>query len=387
VRVTHDTIPANVIISIDPVNVTVAQGDKVVITYSGGPNYATVPELRGKTLDQAMKALEEVGLMLGEVSQDYSDEYAKDLISAQQHPSGNRLKNGTKVNVTVSLGPKKAMIPADLLINQDGTRNSYGAVKQRLESLGYVVVRKEVYDAQHGAHSSDDSAYVISVTPAPGSEYAYGNEVTVVTATDSRILPDFSGKNYKEVAEMLSRDPYGFAVEPIYVAAQNSGQEGLIETQNPKAGSEWEKGMYITLTVYTMGMIDMKGMKAEEARSFIEEKGWVYYEVPGEYIDDATAGTVLSTDPKGGTFPEPGATITVTVAASKEEPVTEPPTDPPTEPPTEPPTDPPTEPPTEPPTDLPTEPTEPPTEPPTDPPTETEPVTETAPPGSDPPAP
>jgi beta-lactam-binding protein with PASTA domain len=199
--------------------------------------------------------------------------------------------------------------------------------------------------------------------------------VTVVTASDAKLLEDYSGMVYQEVAAMLSGDPYGFAVEPIYVMAKEPGQEGRIEKQNPKAGTEWEKGMFITLTVYTEGMIDMKGMTAQDARSFIEQKGWVYKEVPGEYIDDATAGTVLSTDPKGGTFPESGATITVTVAAGKEEPTTEAPTEPPTDTPTDPPTDTPTEPPTDTTTQAPTEkptekPTDKPTEPPTDAPTE-----------------
>ena len=136
------------------------------------------------------------------------------------------------------------MIPSDLIINQDGSRNNYGAVRQRLEALGYIVVHEEVYDKDHGEHASEDQAYVLSVSPDPGTEYSYGREVTVVTATNSQVLPDFTGRDYKEVYEILTKAPYEFAVETVYVAAKESGQEGKIEIQKPAAGSESSMSIY-----------------------------------------------------------------------------------------------------------------------------------------------
>ena len=326
VKVNSDTVSANVIMAIEPVDVTVSQGDKVVVTYSGGPVYANVPDLRGKTREQAAKALEEAGLAVGEISEDFNDSYARDTVCAQQYNPGSSQRNGTKVGFTVSLGPKVQKIPEDLVVNADGTRNTYSTVKQRLESLGYIVIHKESYDADHGAHASDDTAYVLSVSPEPGSEYGYGGTVTVVTATDRQLLEDYTGKKYKDVKALLAEEPYAFDIEVVYVAAKESGQDGRIETQDPAADTEWTRGMYIYFTVYTTGMIDMKGMTAADAKSFIESKGWVYEEVAGDYVSDEMAGKVVSTNPKAGKKPKEGDVIKVKIAAEKEEPTTEAPT-------------------------------------------------------------
>lgn len=87
-------------------------GSTVVIVLSKGKEttYVKVPKLDNMTKKQAKKALEAVGLKLGNVSTNYSDTVEKDLVIAQSQATGNEVEKGTVVDVTLSLGPQVTYI-------------------------------------------------------------------------------------------------------------------------------------------------------------------------------------------------------------------------------------------------------------------------------------
>lgn len=86
------------------------QGENVpagsTITYhiSKGPETVKVPDLLGKTKSQAKAALEKKGLKLGNTSSSYSDNFSKNKVCVQSKSSGTKVKKGTKVDITLSLG-------------------------------------------------------------------------------------------------------------------------------------------------------------------------------------------------------------------------------------------------------------------------------------------
>ncbi len=89
------------------------QGENVpvgsTITYhiSKGPETVKVPDLLGKTKSQAKAALEKQGLKLGNTSSSYSDNFAKNKVCVQSKSSGTKVKKGTKVDITLSLGQEQ----------------------------------------------------------------------------------------------------------------------------------------------------------------------------------------------------------------------------------------------------------------------------------------
>ena len=89
------------------------QGENVaagsIITYyiSKGAETVKVPDLLGKTKSQAKSALEKVGLKLGNASSSYSDNFAKNKVCVQSKSSGTKVKKGTKVDITLSLGQEQ----------------------------------------------------------------------------------------------------------------------------------------------------------------------------------------------------------------------------------------------------------------------------------------
>jgi beta-lactam-binding protein with PASTA domain len=109
---TSDSVPVNVVISQEPPEGTQLQkGRSVTLTVSTGRGNATVPDLIGKTKNDAIKALEDAGLALGTVSERASTEAERGKVTRQSIPSGTSVERGQKVNVVIGKGPDTAVVP------------------------------------------------------------------------------------------------------------------------------------------------------------------------------------------------------------------------------------------------------------------------------------
>lgn len=100
-------------------NTQVISGSTVTLKISKGrePKYVTVPDLRGKTLDEARKLLSDVNLKLTEpVNQAQSNEYPPNTVMAQQPEPQANLQEGEGVQVTVSTGPGPQAKSADVSV-------------------------------------------------------------------------------------------------------------------------------------------------------------------------------------------------------------------------------------------------------------------------------
>ena len=86
-------------------------GSGVTIVVGAGPSSVGVPELYGNTPAQARTILEGAGLKLGDRSGDYNGDVAEGGIFFQDPSGGQRVKPGTAVDVTVSLGVEPVEVP------------------------------------------------------------------------------------------------------------------------------------------------------------------------------------------------------------------------------------------------------------------------------------
>jgi eukaryotic-like serine/threonine-protein kinase len=107
----NQTVPEGNVISQDPAARTQAdKGSTVTITVSSGPPKVAVPSLHGMTPDEASSALQQIGLVLGNQTQQASSA-PKGTIFAQDPPPGSKVEKGSTVNVTVSSGVAQAIVP------------------------------------------------------------------------------------------------------------------------------------------------------------------------------------------------------------------------------------------------------------------------------------
>lgn len=82
-------------------------GFTVTITVSRGVSQVAVPDLYGVTQEAAERELNRLGLVLGDVSSDYSGSVGEGDIIDQSIKSGTMVDKGTAVSITISLGEQE----------------------------------------------------------------------------------------------------------------------------------------------------------------------------------------------------------------------------------------------------------------------------------------
>ena len=111
VKTETSTEPENQIIAQSVAEGTSAEkGTKIDVTVSDGKGKAKVsmPNLIGKTPDEASEIVEKLGLNVGDVTYEETSTTAQNLIFWQSYPEGTELEEGTSVSYKVSKGEKPA---------------------------------------------------------------------------------------------------------------------------------------------------------------------------------------------------------------------------------------------------------------------------------------
>ncbi len=143
-------------LSVDP-GATLPHNTKITVTISQGPKPVTMPEIVGKTKDDAQQTLDELRLTANWTEQ-YDDKIAKGVVISASAKSGDALYWGDSVDVVVSKGPETIT-----LSNYVGKKAS--DAKAELEKLGFSVK----ISSQITLDSSQDKK-VSSQDPVGGTE-------------------------------------------------------------------------------------------------------------------------------------------------------------------------------------------------------------------------
>ncbi len=102
-EVPNPTVPVGAIIASEPPPGTqLRKGDSVSLQVSKGGEQVQVPSLRGRSLGAARKALEQLGLVIGDVRKGSDDNAADGAILRQDPAPGTAVAKGAKVDVTVN---------------------------------------------------------------------------------------------------------------------------------------------------------------------------------------------------------------------------------------------------------------------------------------------
>jgi serine/threonine-protein kinase len=200
---------------------------------SKGPELFPLPELTGKSLDDAKSALNGAGMALGPVTESYDDAAAAGTVLSQTPAKGTAAKHGTPVALTVSKGPQPIPVPDVRGKDQD-------AAVKALEAAGLkaVVAPEPVFDRAVA------KGKVAGQDPATGN-LTKGGTVTLTISKGPKFVqvPDVFRKPEAEAVKALK--DAGFEVKVSY--AFGSSVLGLVAGQD-KTGRQPE-GSLITITV------------------------------------------------------------------------------------------------------------------------------------------
>ena len=210
----------------------VTEGSKIDFRISKGKQPAasvTVPDLTGKTVEEAEAALNEQQLKGKAGNSENSDDVEAGLVCRQDVKAGSTAKAGDTITYYISLGAGEVTIP-----NVVG--DSESSATSTLKEKGFEVTTTYEYS------DSVASGNVIRTSPSTGSSAKKGSTVSIVVSkgkADTRVeVPDVTGETYSSAKTILKN--LGFSV------TLGSGSEDGVVTDQSTTGKA-EKGSTITL--------------------------------------------------------------------------------------------------------------------------------------------
>lgn len=126
---------------------TVNKGTTLVLTVSAGPSPRLVPPLTGLSLDDARAQLEQLGLKMAEMPQEFSNDVPAGQVARQDPAVGQKVDRGSEVSVAISKGPDLVPVPTVSGLNAAG-------IKSALQNAGFVV----------GAITGDETQALVQMT-------------------------------------------------------------------------------------------------------------------------------------------------------------------------------------------------------------------------------
>jgi serine/threonine-protein kinase len=151
----------------------------------------TVPDLRGKTQDEATALITQQGLTVGTVSREASTAEQKDRVLSSDPAVGAKADRQTPVNLVIGSGPNTVAVP-------DVTGQSQADAIARLKSAGFT---GSISTDQ--ADSLEPKGTVVQIDPAAGSQAPPDVAIRLSVSTGTIPLPDVRGLTESAAREQL----------------------------------------------------------------------------------------------------------------------------------------------------------------------------------------
>ncbi|EAC4591546.1 Stk1 family PASTA domain-containing Ser/Thr kinase [Listeria monocytogenes] len=201
------------------------------------PDEVAVPDVSGKTEDQAVALLQKEGFVIGKTAEKNSDEIAEGKVINTAPEAGEMKEKGTKINLFVSIGSKKITM-------DDYTGRSYTDTKAILEQQGFKnISSEEAYSSEVG------KGMIISQTPTQGTEVvAKSTDVKFVVSKGAEPITLKDLRGYTKTAVEDYASPLGLKVSS---KEENSStvEKGQVISQSPSAGTAMNAGDTIEIVI------------------------------------------------------------------------------------------------------------------------------------------
>ncbi|MCU0723162.1 MAG: PASTA domain-containing protein, partial [Planctomycetes bacterium] len=189
------------------------------------PEEAEVPDLEGKTVDEAKAALEAAGLALG-TSKKALGKGQPGRILSQDPAKGSKLPKGGSVNVEVGaeIPVIQAIVPAVVGSKETDAR-------KRIEDAGLKIasVTPKAAPGKGGV--------VLEQDPPAGTRIPRGSGVSLVVGKEAEVdVPDVRGKSLLEASKALGQVGLKVA-DRIEARVDPASAPGTVLDQNPAAGA------------------------------------------------------------------------------------------------------------------------------------------------------
>ncbi|MFF1655443.1 Stk1 family PASTA domain-containing Ser/Thr kinase [Streptomyces sp. NPDC058255] len=269
---------------------------------------AEVPNLVGRTLDDARRAADNSGLTVTVAKRQPCDDQPKGYV-CEQTPTDGELAEGEAVSVTVSTGAPKVEVP-------DVTDKNEDDATRILQDKGFKVKVRHVESTEH------DAGTVLTQDPEGGAKAEKGTEITLgaAKAPGKAVVPDLTGLTPGEARELLAA--HGLKLGNT-TEVDSSAESGTVVGQSVAQGEEVASGSAVDVQVAKAEQTvriptDIVGRTLAEVQDELGGLGLKVSVASGS--SQASDAVVTSTTPQAGSEVTTGSTVIVATEEAGDQP-------------------------------------------------------------------
>ncbi len=275
------------------------------------PQQVAIPDVIGKTSDQANQILDSKGFKVA-IKAVPSAAPRDQVVEQDPIPTdrgGGKAEEGSTVTLSVSSGPAVRAVPSVVGLSQaDATK--------RLEKTGFKVNVMQQYS------KSVPRGSVIGTSPPAGTQLSTLQPVTLLVSRGANtvVVPNVVGLNDQQALAALSNA----GLSGTEVQKDSTEPQGKVLSQSPGAGKRVPRGSQVTIFASTGAITvpDVTGMLRKDAVNALKKAGFTVAVTEQTTSDPTQVGFVISEFPPGGSRGQRGDTVTISVGVSSPTPTT-----------------------------------------------------------------
>ena len=272
-----------------------------------------VPNVVGKTEDEAREELNKAGLGFKVVERKESNKYEEGTVSEQKTEVGKKVKKNTMIKVVVSSG-----LVGDKITVPDVSGRSESEAQSILTQQGFPKIK-----SQFEFSDTVEQGKVIGTTPAANSEATKETEIVMIvskgpekkmTSVPSVVgLSDADAQNAIKAASLT--------VGTVTYDYNDNVPEGQVVSQSVEGGKQVEQGTSVGLVVSRgpkppekVSVPPVTNTSLENARKLLSSAGLRTGNVTYQNHDSVPSGNVISCSPGVGNSVDEGASVNLVVS-------------------------------------------------------------------------
>ena len=234
----------------------VKKGSTVALTVSKGPQRVVVPNVVGRSRDDAIARLRSAGLHAAVFSVPSSS--PRGFVVAQNPQANAKAPKGSRVRINVSQGAPAATTTTATTGGTTPTTTTTASAKvPRVVGLSQSAAQRKLHAAGFRVRtayvaSSKPSGTVVAQRPAPGTTLRRGAAVRINVSVGAnpqpaKAVPDVTGED--EATARSDLEAAGFQVSVVDEPTTDQNEDGIVVDEDPAAGTQVPAGSLVTIYV------------------------------------------------------------------------------------------------------------------------------------------
>ena len=226
-----DNVPAGAVVRTDPAaGTSMAVGGRVTLVLSAGPAPVQVPDVVGKSAQDAETRLAAAGFAVGPRDDAFDPNTDAGVVLATDPAAGIDAPRGSAVSVRVS----------NALTVPDVRGQPTDQARKSLQEAGFTVtVGDPAFDADIGAGD------ILRTDPGPGARVDPADAGIFLVPSNSVPVPDLTNRTVREAAQAVAALGLKLSVTAVF-----GGEDASVWNRSPGAGGRIEPGGTVSVTAF-----------------------------------------------------------------------------------------------------------------------------------------